>query len=268
VYIYIYIGMASNLPYRQVANVSRRTWDAETYERKARARESQTAEAVHAPLPDTDAAPEFVPADAGRAGPEGSSHAFLQARRARVEHIDARIGTTELVAPDAAARSSVGGNAGSIRDGVTSTGVGWHCKVCDCFLKDSHTYLDHINGRKHQRNLGFSMRVERSTKDQLRDRLQALTKQKEAAAEPLLATDFDELVKQKDEQVQRRKEERQRKRQQRKHEIPKAPPEPEPEVGNGDEHNVENEEVEEEGIDPALAAMMGFGGFGGGNKTR
>jgi U4/U6.U5 tri-snRNP component SNU23 len=130
-------------------------------------------------------------------------------------------------------------------------------------LKDSHTYLDHINGRKHQRNLGFSMRVERSTKDQLRDRLQALTKQKEAAAEPLLATNFDELVKQKDEQVQRRKEERQRKRQERKQKLPQAPPEPEPELGNGDEHN-----VEEEGIDPALAAMMGFGGFGGGNKTR
>ena len=32
-------------------------------------------------------------------------------------------------------------------------------------LNLSFSYLDHINGRKHQRKLGYSMRVERSTKD-------------------------------------------------------------------------------------------------------
>lgn len=45
---------------------------------------------------------------------------------------------------------------------------GWYCEICKCGLKDSINYLDHINGKKHQRALGFSMRVERSTVSQVR----------------------------------------------------------------------------------------------------
>lgn len=41
--------------------------------------------------------------------------------------------------------------------------AGYYCNVCDCILRDSATYLDHINGKWHQRALGMSMRVERST---------------------------------------------------------------------------------------------------------
>lgn len=44
---------------------------------------------------------------------------------------------------------------------------GWYCETCKCGLKDSINYLDHINGKKHQRELGFSMRVERSTVSQV-----------------------------------------------------------------------------------------------------
>lgn len=41
--------------------------------------------------------------------------------------------------------------------------AGYYCSVCECILRDSQSYLDHINGKFHNRALGMSMRVERST---------------------------------------------------------------------------------------------------------
>jgi U4/U6.U5 tri-snRNP component SNU23 len=141
------------------------------------------------------------------------------------------------------------------QDGVTKTGVGWHCKVCDCFLKDSHTYLDHINGKKHQRNLGYSMRVEKSTTDQVKERLAQLKREleeKNSKSEVETTTDYEDVIKAKDEEVLARKAERARKREQRKKRLQEA-------------EKPEEEEAEE--IHPDMAAMMGFAGFGGGNKT-
>eukprot|EP00808_Paulinella_micropora_P022887 g78199.t1 len=48
---------------------------------------------------------------------------------------------------------------------------GFYCDVCECLLKDSATYLDHINGRKHQKALGMNMRPERATVSDVRKRL-------------------------------------------------------------------------------------------------
>ena len=42
-------------------------------------------------------------------------------------------------------------------------GVGFMCKETGVVLRDSSSYLDHINGKKQQKALGLSMRVERST---------------------------------------------------------------------------------------------------------
>jgi U4/U6.U5 tri-snRNP component SNU23 len=45
--------------------------------------------------------------------------------------------------------------------------AGYYCNVCDCVLRDSQSYLDHINGKWHNRALGMSMRVEKSTAEQV-----------------------------------------------------------------------------------------------------
>ena len=39
--------------------------------------------------------------------------------------------------------------------------------MCECVLRDSQSYLDHINGKYHNRALGMNMVVERSTADQV-----------------------------------------------------------------------------------------------------
>ena len=137
---------------------------------------------------------------------------------------------------------------------MTKTGVGWHCKVCDCFLKDSHTYLDHINGKKHQRNLGYSMRVEKSTADQVKDRLAQLAKEREEQnnKNEVETTDYEDVIKAKDQEALKRKAERARKREERKKRL---------------QENEEEVEEEAEEIHPDMAAVMGFAGFGGGNKA-
>ena len=96
----------------------------------------------------------FQPAAQGAAGPSGSARAYLKARTStKVSGIDELVGTSCVVADAPPAGAAVSKN-----------GVGWHCAVCDCYLKDSTAYLDHINGKKHQRALGYSMRVEKEEK--------------------------------------------------------------------------------------------------------
>ena len=230
----------SNLGYQQVAQVERRRWDTEAYEKKAAERKQREELAEEAAVQgsssqnqrhnnhgdgvtaaarsDDQQKPEFQPAPADAAGPEGSQRAFLQARKGKVGNIDDRVGSTEMISVE----QSAGGAAAVLMHNkkddnvVKKTGVGWHCSVCDCFLKDSHTYLDHINGRKHQRTLGYSMRVQRSTESDLLNKLTQLQEQKKQSQQEPDELNFEKLVQDKDEQERLRKEERLRKRKERR----------------------------------------------------
>ena len=301
-------------------NVERRTWDKETYQARARSRAAAAAAAEDQqfshPLPRATAASavdetngdaiksteevpeEFLPAESGRAGPMGSQRAFLKSRSHRVD-LTSKLGSVEIIDPKAA--SNIGGTSGAgkgVAGGVTGNGVtkctdgvGWHCRVCDCFLKDSLTYLDHINGRKHQRYLGYSMRVEKSTVQEVGGVLKGLAEKKNSDNTQVVeAVDFEEVVKAKEEEALRRKAERAKRREERKKKAMggntcsddrekeesdgnPADENPANEIRNAedkDDAGGEDEEQEEEeesgGIDPNLAAMMGFSGFGGSRK--
>ncbi|TXG65302.1 hypothetical protein EZV62_006577 [Acer yangbiense] len=76
--------------------------------------------------------------------------------------LESRLGKTQVVTPIA----------------PLSQQAGYYCSVCECVVKDSANYLDHINGKKHQRALGMSMRVERASLDQVRERFDMLKKRK------------------------------------------------------------------------------------------
>lgn len=283
-------------------NVERRTWDKETYEARARSRAAAEAAERDGDLSSytqqhpqtnngeggelknqidpTEEKEEFLPAHHGRAGPMGSKRAFLKSRTQKVD-LEGKLGTSEIIDPAAASATKsnlAGDDVLKPSSGVSkcSDGVGWHCRVCDCFLKDSLTYLDHINGRKHQRYLGYSMRVEKSTTEEVSGVLKGLAEKKrerdgnKGGAES--AIDFEDVVRQKDEEALKRKAERARKREERKRREREESQEVIIQEKNNDaeenpaEEGDDEEDVEEEGMHPDLAAMMGFSGFGGSRK--
>ncbi|XP_038999346.1 zinc finger matrin-type protein 2-like isoform X1 [Hibiscus syriacus] len=115
-----------------VDNTFRKKFDREEYLERAREREKQEAE--------------------GRGKSKGPpvQRKPLKHRDYEVD-LESRLGKTQVVTPVA----------------PLSQQAGYYCSVCECVVKDSANYLDHINGKKHQRALGMSMRVERASLQQL-----------------------------------------------------------------------------------------------------
>lgn len=141
--------------------------------------------------------------------------------------LESRLGKTQVVTPIA----------------PLSQQAGYYCSVCECVVKDSANYLDHINGKKHQRALGMSMRSERATLDQVRQRFEVLKKRKTTGS--FSEQDLDEkILKQQQEEEEIKRQRRERKKEKKK----------------------EKAAVEEPEIDTEVAAMMGFGGFGSSKK--
>ena len=218
-----------------IAQHGRRTWDDKEYELKARQREEQAG--------DEDA---MVTAPAGLACPAGSQRAYLNqgVNRAKgVKGMKAMKGQTRLVA-DAASRSH--------------SGPGKWCAVCEVSLRDSRAWVDHINGQRHQKKLGFSMRVERSSTDDVASALSGALKRKASEKEgggrkKFSAEAYKERIavlkkKEEDEAEEKRARKRQRKEEAKASKAEAAP-------------------ADTAGADAAMMAMMGFGGFGGSKKN-
>eukprot|EP00636_Phaeomonas_parva_P006618 CAMPEP_0118854322 /NCGR_PEP_ID=MMETSP1163-20130328/2571_1 /TAXON_ID=124430 /ORGANISM="Phaeomonas parva, Strain CCMP2877" /LENGTH=243 /DNA_ID=CAMNT_0006787031 /DNA_START=370 /DNA_END=1101 /DNA_ORIENTATION=+ len=242
--------MSSAKDIQGALNVERRTWNKEEYEARAKERiengEQEEGDEALGPVRDRE---EFRHASAGAAGPLGSERAFLRARGGDLG-LDEMVGRTTIVAPNAAANKQ----------------GGWFCDVCQCMLRDSVSYVDHINGRKHQRKLGFSMRSERATLGSVKDRLAAhrarkaaddalrakRRRQSAAEAEREQIRDYEARLEEEAAEKRAAREARKRQKLEEKREREAAA--------------AAEAEEEEEGMDPAMMAMMGFGGFGGSKK--
>ena len=147
----------------------RRTWDKDEFERKAKERLLREIEEEGGLLADKDAPP--------------IKRELLKAREFSVD-LDSKLGKN-IIITKTTPLSEVGG---------------YYCNVCDCVVQDSINFLDHINGRKHQRNLGMSMKVERSSLDQVKKRFE-VNKRKKEEEKKKQTYDFESRVKELKEEV-------------------------------------------------------------------
>ena len=86
----------------------------------------------------------FGAAEPGAAGPAGRTRAWLQPRE-KTYGFEQQAGHTQVL----------------MNAEIQKKATGWYCDVCECLLRDSASYPDHVNGKKHQRKLGYSMRTQR-----------------------------------------------------------------------------------------------------------
>eukprot|EP00920_Eleutheroschizon_duboscqi_P032076 GHVT01077353.1.p1 GENE.GHVT01077353.1~~GHVT01077353.1.p1 ORF type:complete len:429 (-),score=143.24 GHVT01077353.1:270-1556(-) len=130
--------------------MGRKVWDKSFYREKAAAR------VAAAGSDDEDLA--FLPSlKKERVYPPPDQRTGLRTREEEL-HLEKELGKSKIVTAHTS-RAAQGG---------------YWCDVCECLIKDSQAYLDHVNGKRHNRMLGMNMRVERTSAQQIRDKLRRL----------------------------------------------------------------------------------------------
>ena len=207
----------------QVDNTARRKWDKDEYAAKAKERER---------LEDEKEKGKNIRPPPGAIIERKTLSLDTIIQRDYKKELEARVGTKTIVNLD------------------TGEGLGFRCKETGVILRDSIAYLDHINGKKQQKALGMSMRVERSTVEQVRGAFERAKRKKEEE-EKESAADFAKRVKAAEEDEEELRARRAEKKKAKK------------EAKRAEEEKAKAQQEMEFGLDPDMAAMMGFSGFGG-----
>ncbi|KAG0004811.1 zinc finger, matrin-type 2 [Entomortierella chlamydospora] len=153
--------------------------------------------------------------------------------------------TEEAIAAERSERlvlESAVGKTQVVQGGPAGRAPGFYCKVCDCVLKDSKAYMDHRNGRNHLKNMGVDTKAVR---EDVSDVIAKLESMKRKAEEPKKNKyDLDARLEEVKRQEDRERAEKRERKKQKKNEK-KA-----------------DDTLDDGGMDPAMAALMGFSGFG------
>lgn len=158
----------------------RRTWDPRDYEKEAGESDEGEKKAEAGPKPKSNLKPREGPVD-----------------------LESKLGKSVVIS----------------KATPTSQAGGFFCEVCDCVVKDSINYLDHINGKKHQRNMGFNMKIQRSTLADVEQRFQQSLKKKEETKEEYSVQERVREMREEEEKAKeyrrnQKKEKKKRKREQ------------------------------------------------------
>ena len=125
-----------------------------------------------------------------------------------------KIGSKTIIEKDVSAKKTASSSTSE---------AGFRCDTCNASFTSSDAYLDHCNGRVHQKNLGLSYRVERvDDVDRVKARLQTLTKKRIQTEQVIASKSLDYFEKQLDDTVkedEKLKEERKARKKQKKQEI-------------------------------------------------
>ena len=208
-----------------VDNTARRKWDKAEFAAKAAAREAKEKEE-----------------EDNTHGSNGSNRArgmVVIREDLRMDNIIARDYKRDLL-------SRVGTK--QIVNTETGAGMGFQCKETGVVLHDSAAYLDHINGKKQMKARGLSMRVERSTVEQVKAKFEQVKKRKAEEAKNGGPVDYGQrlaIAAADDEDARERKKAKEKAKKEAKKKA------------EDDAMAALND-----GIDPDMAAMMGFSGFG------
>ncbi|SBT50142.1 zinc finger protein, putative [Plasmodium ovale wallikeri] len=152
----------SNGPYKSndknkstTDNYGRKVWDKDYYKQIAEEKNiNEEDELILKLLPDLKKNKTVIPVD--------PSERKLLEERKEIISLEKNLGKVQIVTPKT----------------VKEEQGGYYCKICDCVLKDSQTYLDHINGKNHNRMLGYSMKVKRVSVDEVKKKLNLLKDKK------------------------------------------------------------------------------------------
>lgn len=164
-----------------------------------------------------------------------------------------KIGKTQIIEKETKSGSSGTGS------GLISHG--FFCETCRASFTSSDAYLDHCNGRVHQKNLGLSLKVERVDEvDRVKARLQQLTQKRQATEQVIESRStslFERQLEDATTEHERIKEERKLRKKQKKTNSKIENTEADSKVDENEK------EVDPEAVHPEMdmLAVMGFNSF-------